>query len=254
MPAVRYIPASDTSVLGNRVWVAPNQPYGAIINYYLPLAAESGVTVSIVNRSGRTVASFNAPTAVGVNRTVWNLSEASLCGPAPAGSGRGRGRGGRGGGGTWVRSVPGHYTVRLTALGTTVEQPVTVRRDPRVAVTTSDMEIWYGAAQKIERTECTLDRAVAELADVERQLANRPPDAATEAIRRELRPVVLALRGDPNDPGHVNLPGRLNWLTIQVGNNSGAPTAAQMEWIGKYADQTAAAIAKLEEIKQKLRQ
>jgi hypothetical protein len=51
----------------------------------------------------------------------------------------------------------------------------------------------------------------------------------------------------------VALPGRLNWLTIQVGNNSGAPTAAQMEWIGKYADQAATAIAKLEEIKQKLR-
>ena len=33
MPAVRYTPASDTSVLGNRVWVARNQPYGAIINY-----------------------------------------------------------------------------------------------------------------------------------------------------------------------------------------------------------------------------
>ena len=45
--------------------------------------------------------------------------------------------------------------------------------------------------------------------------------------------MILALRGDPKDPGHVNLPGRLNWLTIQVGNNSSAPTAAQMEWIGK---------------------
>src|SRR5439155_23145689 len=36
MPAVRYIPASDTSVLGNRVWVAPNGPYGAAFNYFLP--------------------------------------------------------------------------------------------------------------------------------------------------------------------------------------------------------------------------
>jgi hypothetical protein len=68
-------------------------------------------------------------------------------------------------------------------------------------------------------------------------------------VRRDLRPVVLALRGEPRDPEHVNLPARVNWLTIQVGNNSGRPTAAQMEWIGRFADQTSAAVRKLEEIK-----
>jgi photosystem II stability/assembly factor-like uncharacterized protein len=254
MPAVRYIPASDTSVLGNRVWVARNAPYGAIINYYLPQAAGSGVAFAVVDRSGRTVSTFSGPGVEGVNRTAWNLSELSSCGPAPAGGGRGRGgRGGGAGGGTWVRAIPGEYTVRLTALGTTLQQPVIVRRDPRVAATTADMDVWYASAQKIERTECTLDRAVADLAEVERQIALRPDGPEKEALRRELRPVVLALRGDAKDPGHVNLPSRLNWLTIQVGNNSGRPTAAQMEWIGKYADQTAAAIAKLEEIKARLR-
>jgi hypothetical protein len=142
--------------------------------------------------------------------------------------------------------------VRLTALGSTVEQRATVRPDPRVAVTTADMNVWYSMAQKIERTECTLQRALADLAAVERQLASRPADAVTEALRRELRPVILALRGDPKDPGHVNLPSRVNWLTIQVGNYSGAPTAAQMEWIGTFAEQASHAIGKLEEIKKKL--
>jgi hypothetical protein len=142
--------------------------------------------------------------------------------------------------------------VRLTALGTTAEQRVTVRRDPRVPPTTNDTEVWYGMAQKIEKTECSLDRALADLAEVERVLASRPNDAATEALRRELRPVVLALRGDPKDPGHENLPARLNWLTIQVGNNSGVPTAAQMEWIGKYSEQAASAIGRLAEIKAKI--
>jgi hypothetical protein len=70
-----------------------------------------------------------------------------------------------------------------------------------------------------------------------------------DRTRHDLRPVVLALRGDPKDPEDVNLPGRVNWLTIQVGNNSGRPTAAQMEWIGTFADQTNAAVAKLEEIR-----
>ena len=119
--------------------------------------------------------------------------------------------------------------------------------------------MWHLAAQKIEHTECTLVRAAADLGDVERQLAaleERPEDATREAllgIRRDLRPLVLALRGDPRDPEHVNLPGRLNWLTIQVGNNSGKPTAAQMEWIGKYAEQTETVVSKLGEIKARLR-
>src|SRR4030095_11740058 len=99
--------------------------------------------------------------------------------------------------------------------------------------TPAERDVWYTSAQKIDRTECTLDRAVADLAEVERQIASRPDGPEKEAVRRELRPVVLARRGDPKDPGHVNLPSRLNWLTIQVGNNSGRPTAAQMEWIGK---------------------
>jgi hypothetical protein len=29
----------------------------------------------------------------------------------------------------------------------------------------------------------------------------------------------------------------VNWLTIQVGNNSGRPTKAQSEWIKTYAAQ-----------------
>jgi hypothetical protein len=44
----------------------------------------------------------------------------------------------------------------------------------------------------------------------------------------------------------VNLPGRVNWLTIQVGNYSGRPTAAQLEWIGTYAKQTEEIVRALE--------
>jgi photosystem II stability/assembly factor-like uncharacterized protein len=255
MAAVRYIPASDTSVLGNRVWVAPNQPYGAIINYYLPAAAPSGVDFTVIDRTGRTVSAFKGPSAEGVNRAVWTLAEQSSCGPASEAVGRGRGRGSVGGG-TWIRAIPGEYTVRLTVSGTTLQQPVTVRLDPRVKATPEEMEIWHITAQKIEKTECTLARAGSELAQLERELAaieqrttNPPPAAALAAARRDLRPVVLALRGEPRDPEHVNLPARVNWLTIQVGNNSGRPTAAQMEWIGTFADQTSAAVSKLEEIK-----
>jgi hypothetical protein len=191
---------------------------------------------------------------------VWNLGEASSCAPPPPGTApTGRGRGGRGGGGTWVRALPGAYTVTLGVAGQTLQQPVTVRMDPRVKSSEQEMRAWHREARVVERTECTLDRANADLAGIDRQLTDlesKATDAAARdriaALRAELRPVVLALRGDPRDPGHVNLPGRVNWLTIQVGNYSGKPTAAQSEWIAEYAKQTDAIVAKLETLKQKI--
>jgi photosystem II stability/assembly factor-like uncharacterized protein len=270
MPPVRYTPASDTSVLGNRAWVARNQPYGAIITYYLPQPAPS-VELTIVDKTGRSVLGFRGPGNAGLNRAVWDLSESSSCTDAPdeSGRGRGRGRGGRGGGGTWVRAIPGDYTVRLTALGQTVQQPVTVRLDPRLKTTAADMDVWHQAAQKIERTECRLDRATADLAALDRQLTDVEGHATDPSLksalgtfRTELRPVIVALRGDARnastdhsgaiagrDPAPYNLPGRINWLTIQVGNYSGRPTAAQAEWIDRYSDQADAVITQLETIR-----
>ena len=37
------------------------------------------------------------------------------------------------------------------------------------------------------------------------------------------------------EPNHLNLRGKINWLQIQVGNYSGRPTAAQLEWIDRFA-------------------
>ena len=258
MPSVRYTPASDTSVLGNRVWVSANQPYGVLLSYYLPEAATSGVQFTVTDGGGRTVQTVRGPSNAGVNRAVWNLSERSACAAmsteatAPAG----RGRGGRGGGGgTWVRAIPGTYTVTMNALGQNVSQAATVRMDPRITVSADEMRDWHREATTIERTDCRLDRAVAELAAIDQELTTLEGKADPQvkdrvaAARRELRPIVLALRGDSRDPGHVNLPGRLNWLTIQVGNYSGRPTRAQSELIAHYAQQTDTVIASLEAMK-----
>ncbi|MCY4571804.1 MAG: hypothetical protein OXF01_03295, partial [Gemmatimonadetes bacterium] len=180
----------------------------------------------------------------------------------------GGGRGGRGGG-TWVRAIPGTYAVRLTLDGETSERPVVVRMDPRVDASAADMEEWYRAAATIERAECTVRDALARLQPLDARLqeveqtsgdASIRADAA--AVRAALRPVLLGFAGDVRDPGHVNLAGRLNWFTIQVGNYSGRPTAAQWEWIERYASQVEEYSAMLEpilegpvaELEQKLRE
>jgi photosystem II stability/assembly factor-like uncharacterized protein len=245
-PAVRYTAASDTSVLGNRAWVSANQPYGLLLSYYLPQEAPGGVEISVTDGAGRLAQTLRGGGTAGVNRAVWNLSERSSCAttapPAPP-TGRG-GRGGRGGGGgTWVRAIPGKYQVTMSAGGQKVTQEAIVRMDPRITVSDADMREWHAAAMTIERTDCSLDRAIAELAELDQQATKLEQSSVSAdrdraaTLRRALRPIALTLRGDPRDPGHVNLPGRINWLTIQVGNYSGKPTSAQMEWITTYAKQ-----------------
>ena len=255
MRATRYIPASDTSTLGNRVWTARNKPYGAILNYYLPSPA-SRAQIAIVDAGGRTVNTFTAPSSAGLNRTTWNLGETSACGAAPAAGRRGGGRGRGGGSGTWVRAIPGRYTVRLTVDDRTVEQPLTVRMDPRVKVSDRDMHVWREQAAIVERMDCRADAAAAEVRELDARLARMEAEgpSRTEAAdaRRKLRPLVLALAGDARDPGHVNLPGRINWLTIQVGNYSGRPTPAQMEWIATYSAEVDRAVAALADLRKTL--
>ena len=262
LPAVRYTRAADVSTLGDRVWVAPNQPYGALLTYWVDPEwnPEGRVRVDVTDADDRLVRSLTGPAEPGLNRVAWDLSERSACVPegedaAPGAVAGGGGSGGRGGGGTWVRSIPGTYSVRLTLGGETSERPVVVRMDPRVDASATDMDEWYRAATMIEQAECAVRDALATLQPLDTRLQaveHTSEDASIRAeaaaARQALRPILLGFAGDVRDPGHVNLAGRLNWFTIQIGNYSGRPTAAQWEWIERYARQVEEYSAMLEPI------
>lgn len=255
MPATRYTPASDTSVLGNRVWVAPNKPYGARISYHLAeaVAARERVRIEIRDAGGRLVRTLEGPGRAGINRAVWDLTEVSSCADPAALEAPAAGRSGRRGTGTWLRALPGDYIVRLAALGEVVEAPLRVRLDPRITVSGADLQVWYREARRIESMECRIDRAVPRVRALEARLdalSRSAPDPGLRAevaeARTALRPIALGLHGDPRDPGHVNLQGRVGWFTIQIGNYTGRPTDAQIEWIGRFSSQTDAVLAALE--------
>jgi hypothetical protein len=137
--------------------------------------------------------------------------------------------------------------------GVSAEQSFRIRLDPRVDATPDDLAVWHREARIIEQTECTIRTEAARVRSLDAQLMDLEAGSAPESlraeareVRRDLRPVVLGLVGDPRDPGHVNLSGRINWLTIQVGNNSGRPTPAQSEWIETYRVQTTRYVGRLE--------
>jgi photosystem II stability/assembly factor-like uncharacterized protein len=135
---------------------ADNPPGGAVIDYYLKTAAAGPVTIEILNAGGtviRRYSSADPPPVVDVNTLAVNLAWSRLPEPLSAAAGMhrwvwdfrpeppagGRGRGGRGaggGGGGGGRGGPppvatGAYSVRLTANGKTLTQPLTLKPDPR---------------------------------------------------------------------------------------------------------------------------
>jgi len=133
---------------------ADNPPNGAIIDYYLKTAATGPVTIEILNAGGTVVRRYSssdpAP-AIDVNTLAVNLAWSRLPEPLSSAAGMhrwvwdfrpdppagGRGRGGRGAGGAGGgRGGPppvatGAYSVRLTAHGKTLTQPLTLKPDPR---------------------------------------------------------------------------------------------------------------------------
>ncbi len=131
--------------------LAENQPYGAIIDYYLGTQASGTVIIEILNPAGESIRRFSsddkptsvnpdtldipafwvkAPpvlsTAAGMHRWVWDLRPATP--PATPGAG--------GGGGGFRRGVssvlPGTYTVKLTVGDKSYTRSLVVKMDPRV--------------------------------------------------------------------------------------------------------------------------
>jgi hypothetical protein len=124
---------------------AENPPTGAIVDYYLKSASSGPVTLEILNGSAvvRRYSSEDAVTPVdpntlvvnsvwaepqvhlaataGMHRFVWDLRAQPAAG----------GHGGGGERGATPPVTPGSYSMRLTANGRTLTQPLTVKPDPR---------------------------------------------------------------------------------------------------------------------------
>ena len=101
---------------------------------------------------------------------VWNLTEASSCpGVAPAGRGRGVGAGNA----SWIRALPGDYKVRLTLAGSSTEQPLSVRLDPRVSATADDLQIYSSELRAIESIECSVSQAMNRIQSIDAQIRRR---------------------------------------------------------------------------------
>ena len=147
--------------------MAENPPRGAVIDYLLGRSISGPVTLEILDAKGRLLRRFASddkpkPTdlsriavtpdwspspeplasTAGAHRFVWDLREAL---PVELVSPMG---GFRGSSGPWV--PPGSYTVRLSAGGRTLTQPLSVTKDPRLSLTDADLSRQHELARAVQ--------------------------------------------------------------------------------------------------------
>jgi photosystem II stability/assembly factor-like uncharacterized protein len=163
-----------------------NPPNGAILDYFLRTASATPVAIEIMDGKGETVRRFASddkprppdllrivvtpdwvspapsPAAIaGMHRIVWDLRYAPAKGiPVSPFFGAA---------GLWA--PPGRYTVRLTAAGKTLTQPLVVRRDPRINATDTDLVAEFDLARQIQDDRVRISAARARADSIRKQLA-----------------------------------------------------------------------------------
>ncbi len=248
----------------------PNPPDGAVVDYYLPRASAEPVTLEILDRRGRLVRRYSSAdppeppdsavaiptwwirppqtvaTAAGMHRVVWDLHYppvpalrreypiAAIYYNTP-----------REPRGPWV--VPGAYTVRLRAAGTTATQPLSVRLDPRLTLPPDALTRQFALAARLAdalvRDSAALAQVHALRAELQatRQRAAAGPAAALDSL--DARAAALetgagtapAAPGLPREPGFTRLNEQLVELYRVIEGADAPPTA-----------QAAAAVPRLE--------
>jgi photosystem II stability/assembly factor-like uncharacterized protein len=245
----------------------------ADITFSLKTATPRPLRVEILDSAGTLVRAIQTPTRAGYNRATWDLRYdpprvVALRTPAPDNphifeEPRFRNRptrpithwGIQGAQTAGPLGLAGKYTVRLTANGKTLTQPLTVLRDPDIKSADADLIASTKAQTRIrDDMNATVDivnklevmrkqivdhqKANAEKPDVERALS----ELDKRMLDVELR---LLSREDLNsDDKYYTEPFKLYlsliWLSGELGNGAGdvaggadyAPTDASLAWLG----------------------
>jgi photosystem II stability/assembly factor-like uncharacterized protein len=238
-------------------YVAPNDPTvgddppaGAPINYYLKGVQSGDVTVTIVDQKGQVVRTLNAPKRAGLNRIHWDLRYAPTTEVRlrtkplyvqdfPMGPDGFRSGGQR----LSILAPPGTYTVKLSAGGKELTQPLTVRKDPNsggseaeIAEQTkllldlrTDVESAADVVNSIETVRSQL-QALTKLVD-DREVVKIATALEQKFIDLETNFVELRTTGRGQDGVRfgAKLYGKFNYLASGLQSNDYRPTAQQLE-------------------------
>jgi photosystem II stability/assembly factor-like uncharacterized protein len=145
-PAIAWRIVNRGGAIGQKVFLGPNPPSGALITYYLKSKPDSKekVKVTISDKDGKVIRDLDGTKEAGVNRVNWDLRTQSVTEPpqtateTPAGPPAAAAGGGFGGFTGALRVEPGEYTVKVAAGKHEQSKTVVVEEDPRITLSAED--------------------------------------------------------------------------------------------------------------------
>ncbi|MGI8898414.1 MAG: sialidase [Pyrinomonadaceae bacterium] len=236
-PTYRFRPATVPVTMSDDPTAGQNPSYGAAISYYLKSAPSGDVTIRISDSRGQIVRTLTGTKNVGINRVTWDLrgeqsTEVKMrTSPAHAAEITVGADGTRAAPGAPRMSVllpPGTYTVKLSAAGRELTQPLIVRKDPNSSGTEAEIQTQVTTLLDIRND---LERA----ADMVNQI---------ELIRSQLYSIITLLAGGSGD--RVRTEGGNNQVRTESGSDRAEGSMSRAVTSGsefKYAAIKAAADA-----------
>jgi photosystem II stability/assembly factor-like uncharacterized protein len=254
-------PAHHQNIYGGQFWFgageffAPNPPFGAVLTYYVPGAVTGQAQIAISDPSGKLVRALRGPAQRGLNRTCWDLRQASLfeIGPPQMGNCSNTGGslfGGRSGLGPVV--MPGKYLVQVTLGGAApMHVDLTVQPDPHFTISDIDR----GARQSALMSAYTLQQQLAPAREAAQALNSQIAgmrqylNGAGESGRPALAVLDRASAGIPRAQSQVEQAmNAANTAQNAIDGYAGLPTGSQLrqlDWAWEDAEAVVSALNQL---------
>jgi len=167
-PAVRHAMLATRYGIGDKLFRAPNPPYGALITYFLnQVPEETEIKIEVLDSNREIIRSLrDVPRLNGLNRAAWDLrlegprqrkkavpgERAALRGP---------------------QVLPDAYSIRLQVGGKMFEKPLQVQMDPTVDVSREDLVKKFEVEKTLTEMISTGSDALRALDSVKSQLEER---------------------------------------------------------------------------------
>jgi photosystem II stability/assembly factor-like uncharacterized protein len=243
--------------IGNKTFIAPNPPYGALISYYLKEDAKKDVKIVINDGKGKTIKEFLGPKKAGINRINWELNY----GRTEKFRERRKSRYYRPFG---VPVLPGEYKVTLRVEDQEMTKTARVEGDPRIEISFEERKAQhdallqiYGLQPALAASTKTIEEFKKEMGKLKKRIKEIPdaPKVLSEKVKtiaEELEEAEIKLLGDPklDYPQRMRYSIRINLFMLErsIKSYSGAPSALQLQQIKEKTEELKALLKKINRI------
>jgi photosystem II stability/assembly factor-like uncharacterized protein len=247
-PALRYASRFTRYGIGDKLFIGPNPPYGALITYYLKDKPDekTKVKIEVIDEGGKVIRELaQVSKEKGLNRVAWDLRyDGPRLRRQPTEEETAFTGGPRG-----PQVLPGTYTVRLIVGSKTLEKRVQVRMDPTVSVSEADLKVQRDLALKLRDMQSStndalrlLDSLKQQLEQIEKILKDRlsnVPEELNKALadnKKQVEALQNSLarpQGGLGTGGKAQLAENLGSLFFAIDGVDTAPTPPQREYFNE---------------------